>query len=158
MKKLACLLFACALSCAIPLTACSNNADSGNAASSSASNATKSTGSDARATIDYSESIIGTWEGKDRTYDDQLCRIEYKADGTWVYYVPDGDGWKVSIETNCKYSIEDDIETSHWTENGKEHNETIKISIEDDKLTMTTIATDDEDATINETSVFDRVQ
>ena len=56
----------------------------------------------AKVNVDYSEAILGTWEGKVTSsegseFDDgETHRWEYKADGTYVYYEKDGDDWLVS--------------------------------------------------------------
>ncbi len=53
---------------------------------------------------DYSDDIIGTWEGRCTSegaiFDDgQDHRWEYKDDGTFVYYVKNGDDWVPSEDT-----------------------------------------------------------
>ena len=57
---------------------------------------------------DFSADIIGTWEGQvtseQDTYGDGLQhRWEYKADGTYVYYVKDGENWVPSANTLNEY-------------------------------------------------------
>ncbi len=51
-----------------------------------------------KVTADYRADIIGTWEGhctsEGSVFDDgQEHRWQYNADGTYVYYVKDGDNW-----------------------------------------------------------------
>ena len=59
-----------------------------------------------KVTADYSQDIIGMWEGVemtgDETYGDANHRIEYKADGTYTYYDKVGDSWVPSKNAgNC---------------------------------------------------------
>ena len=51
-----------------------------------------------RITADYSQDILGTWEGKvtsaeDEHTDGEMHRWEYKADGTYAYYNKVGTEW-----------------------------------------------------------------
>ena len=71
-----------------------------------------------KVTADYSEAIIGLWEGVemtgDETYGDANHRIEYKADGTYVYYDKDGDDWKLSEDVDNEYNVDGDWLASRW--------------------------------------------
>ena len=71
-----------------------------------------------KVTEDYSQSIIGMWEGVemtgDETYGDANHRIEYKADGTYVYYNKDGDDWKLSEDVDNEYNVDGDWLASRW--------------------------------------------
>ena len=67
---------------------------------------------------DYSRDIIGLWEGVemtgDETYGDANHRIEYKADGTYVYYDKDGDNWKPSENVDNEYNVDGDWLATRW--------------------------------------------
>ena len=71
-----------------------------------------------KVTADYSQDIIGMWEGVemtgDETYGDANHRIEYKADGTYVYYNKDGDDWKLSEDVDNEYNVDGDWLASRW--------------------------------------------
>ena len=71
-----------------------------------------------KVTADYSEAIIGLWEGVEmtgeETYGDANHRIEYKADGTYVYYDKDGDDWKLSEDVDNEYNVDGDWLASRW--------------------------------------------
>jgi hypothetical protein len=86
---------------------------------------------------DFSEAIIGTWEGQvtsdqDTYGDGQQHRWEYKADGTYVYYVKDGDNWVPSTNTLNEYFVAGTLLCSRWINDGTEYREWWEIdSIED---------------------------
>ena len=71
-----------------------------------------------KVTADYSQDIIGMWEGVemtgDETYGDANHRIEYKADGTYVYYDKDGDNWKPSENVDNEYNVDGDWLATRW--------------------------------------------
>ena len=86
---------------------------------------------------DFSEAVLGTWEGQvtsdqDTFGDGLLHRWEYKADGTYVYYVKDGDRWKPSTNTLNEYFVAGKLLCSRWINDGKELREWWEIeSIKD---------------------------
>ena len=88
---------------------------------------------------DYAEPILGTWEGhvtnsEGSEFDDgETHRWEYKADGTYVYYVKDGDNW-VPYEgtTLSEYFVDGTLLCTRWVDNGVENREWWEIvSIKD---------------------------
>ena len=90
-----------------------------------------------RVTADYSADIIGMWEGQvtseQDTYGDGLLhRWQYNADGTYVYYVKDGDNWVPSANTLNQYFVDGNLLCSRWINSGTEYREWWEIeSIED---------------------------
>ena len=86
---------------------------------------------------DFSADIFGTWEGQvtseqDTFGDGLLHRWEYKADGTYVYYVKDGDNWVPSTNTLNEYFVAGNLLCSRWINAGTEYREWWEIeSIED---------------------------
>ena len=50
----------------------------------------------------------------DETYGDANHRIEYKADGTYVYYDKDGNDWKLSEDVDNEYNVDGDWLASRW--------------------------------------------
>ena len=74
---------------------------------------------------DYSADIVGIWEGQisseQDTYGDGLQhRWEYKADGTYVYYVKDGDNWVPSANTLNEYFVAGKLLCMRWVNAGTE--------------------------------------
>ena len=69
---------------------------------------------------DYSNDIIGTWEGRltsdqDTYSDNQLHRWEYKTDGTFVYYRQNDHGdWVADVNTMGEYFVDGVLLCSRW--------------------------------------------
>ncbi|UKK59372.1 hypothetical protein L6470_13565 [Prevotella communis] len=69
---------------------------------------------------DYSNDIIGTWEGRltsdqDTYSDNELHRWEYKADGTFVYYRQNSHGeWVADVNTMAEYFVDGVLLCSRW--------------------------------------------
>ena len=89
---------------------------------------------------DYSADIVGMWEGQatsdEGTYGDgKQHRWEYKADGTFVYYVKDGDDWVPSTNTLNEYFVAGNLLCTRWIDNEIEYREWWEIeSIENDVM------------------------
>ena len=92
-----------------------------------------------KVTSDLSAAIVGTWEGhvtnsEGSEFDDgETHRWEYKADGTYVYYVKDGDDW-VPYEGNTlnEYFVDGVLLCTRWIDNDVENREWWEIvSIKD---------------------------
>ncbi len=71
-----------------------------------------------RVSADYSNDILGLWEGVEMTGDETFgnveARIEYKADGTYIYYKRNGDDWTPSINVDNEYNIDGDWLATRW--------------------------------------------
>lgn len=70
-------------------------------------------------TVDYSNAILGTWEGVEltgyETYGNAMHRWEYKADGTYVYYSKDQNGkWVPSFDILQEYNVDGDWLATRW--------------------------------------------
>ena len=108
---------------------------------------------------DYSEAVIGTWEGKNASVQDansqeQMHRLELKADGTYVYYNEDGDSWKPSGDTLNEYFVVGNLLCMRWINEGTEYRECWEIeSIEDGVMKCKAIRHDDNGITF--TPIFD---
>lgn len=78
----------------------------------------------AKVTADYSQDIIGLWEGVEmtgyETYGDASHRIEYKADGTYIYYKKDGDKWVSNNDRFCEYNVDGDWLATRWQNEGSD--------------------------------------
>jgi hypothetical protein len=88
---------------------------------------------------DHSEEIIGLWEGRctseGSAFDDgQDHRWEYKEDGTFVYYVQDGDGWALGENTVSDYFVAGDLLCTRWENSGAENREAWEIAIDGDVM------------------------
>ena len=87
---------------------------------------------------DLNTDIIGMWEGhstgeEGSEFDDgENHRWEYKADGTYVYYVKDGDNWVPSANTLNEYFVAGKLLCMRWINADQELCEWWEIeSIED---------------------------
>ena len=79
-------------------------------------------------TADYSEDIIGLWEGVemtgDETYGNAEARIAYLTDGTYRYYQKNSEGeWEVKAgQELSEYNVDGDWLATRWQEKGGEMN------------------------------------
>jgi hypothetical protein len=97
-----------------------------------------------KVTADYSAAIVGTWEGKvtsaqDTYGDGEEHRWEYKADGSFVYYVKDGDDWVPSANTLNEYFVDGNLLCMRWVDNGIEYREWWEIAIDGDTMNWTAL-------------------
>lgn len=78
----------------------------------------KSTFTYTKVTSDYSQDIIGMWEGVEitgyETYGNAEHRILYNADGTYVYFVKSGDDWVPSANVDNEYNVDGDWLATRW--------------------------------------------
>ena len=112
---------------------------------------------------DYSKDIIGTWEGKctseGSVFDDgQDHRWEYKDDGTFVYYVKNGDSWVPSEDTMNEYYVAGNLLCSRWMENGQENREWLDISIDGDNMNWTALREGEDGKTYTSTFEMTKVE
>ena len=113
-------------------------------------------------TEDYSDDIIGTWEGRctseGSVFDDgQVHRWEYRADGTYVYYVKDGDNWVPGTNTLNEYFVDGVLLCTRWIDNGQENREWWEIRIEDGKMTWTALRANEDGTTYTVTFEMSKV-
>ena len=112
---------------------------------------------------DYSADIIGMWEGQvtseQDTYGDGLQhRWEYKADGTYVYYVKNGDEWVPSANTLNEYFVAGNLLCSRWINAGTELREWWKIeSIENGVMKWTALRQKEDGTTFTSTFEMKKV-
>jgi len=94
---------------------------------------------------DYQQAILGTWEGRctseGSVFDDgQEHRWQYKADGTYVYYVKDGDNWKpYANNTLNEYFVDGNLLCTRWVDSGQENREWWEITITGNKMNWTAL-------------------
>ncbi len=94
----------------------------------------------ARVTDDFSSDIIGTWEGsctrEGSVFDDgQPHRWEYHDDGTFVYYVQDGDEWVAHNDGD--YYVNGTLLCTRWFEGEVDNREWREITIDGDTMSWT---------------------
>jgi hypothetical protein len=114
-------------------------------------------------TADYSEAIVGTWQGhctsEGSVFDDgQEHRWEYKADGTFVYYVKDGDNWVPSDNTLNEYFVDGTLLCTRWIDNGVENREWWEITIADGKMNWTALRQNEDGTTFTATFEMEKVE
>ena len=117
-----------------------------------------------KVTTDYRDAIVGTWEGRctseGSVFDDgQEHRWEYKADGTYVYYVKDGNNW-VPYATNTlnEYFVDGNLLCTRWIDNGVENREWWEITIADGKMNWTALRQNEDGTTFTATFEMERVE
>ena len=117
-----------------------------------------------KVTANHTADIIGTWEGhctsEGSVFDDgQEHRWEYKADGTYVYYVKDGDSW-VTYEGNTlnEYFVDGTLLCTRWIDLGQENREWWEITIADGKMNWTALRQNPDGTTFTATFSMTKVQ
>ena len=115
-------------------------------------------------TADYRTAIVGTWEGhctsEGSEFDDgQEHRWQYNADGTYVYYVKDGNNW-VPYATNTlnEYFVDGNLLCTRWIDNGVENREWWEINIDGDKMNWTALRQNEDGTTFTATFEMKKVQ
>ena len=118
----------------------------------------------AKVTADYSEAVLGTWEGhctsEGSVFDDgQEHRWQYNADGTYVYYVKDGDNW-VPYEGNTlnEYFVDGNLLCTRWIDQGQENREWWEITINGDKMNWTALRENPDGTTFTATFEMTKVE
>ena len=110
----------------------------------------------------YGQNILGTWEGRctseGSAFDDgKDHRWEYKADGTYVYYVKDDDKWVASDNEANEYFVAGNLLCTRWIEGGKENREWWEVSIDGDAMSWTALREDDDGKTFTSSFEMKRV-
>ena len=114
-------------------------------------------------TADYRADIVGTWQGRctseGSVFDDgQEHRWQYNADGTYVYYVKDGDSW-VPYEGNTlnEYFVDGTLLCTRWIDQGQENREWWEITIKGDKMNWTALRENADGTTFTATFEMEKV-
>ena len=120
-----------------------------------------------RVTEDYSEDILGIWEGKITSeksdYDDlEEHRWEFKKDGTFLFYFKEKGKWKVSDDAYADYFVEGPLLCTRWKNNGKNQQENREWweveSIKDDVMKWTGLRADEDGSTYTATFEMKKVE
>jgi hypothetical protein len=113
---------------------------------------------------DYRADIVGTWQGHctsaGSVFDDgQEHRWEYKADGTYVYYVKSGDNW-VPYATNTlnEYFVDGNLLCTRWIDSGVENREWWEVSINGNKMNWTALRENPDRTTFTATFEMTKVE
>ncbi len=113
---------------------------------------------------DYRAAIIGTWEGRctseSSVFDDgQEHRWQYNADGTYVYYVKDGDSWVPYAENTLnEYFVDGNLLATRWIDNGVENREWWEITINGNKMNWTALRENPDRTTFTATFEMTKVE
>ena len=117
----------------------------------------------AKVTADYSEAVLGTWEGRctseGSVFDDgQEHRWQYNADGTYIYYVKDGDNW-VPYEGNTlnEYFVDGNLLCTRWIDLGQENREWWEITIDGSQMHWTALRQNADGTTFTATFEMEKV-
>jgi hypothetical protein len=116
-----------------------------------------------KVTADYRADIIGTWEGhctsEGSVFDDgQEHRWQYNADGTYVYYVKDGDNWVPSENTLNEYFVDGSLLCMRWIDNEQDNREWWEINIDGDKMNWTALRQKEDGSTFTATFEMKKVE
>jgi len=116
-----------------------------------------------KAPTDYRADILGTWEGRctseNSVFDDgQEHRWQYNADGTYVYYVKDGDNWVPSENTLNEYFVDGTLLCTRWIDLGQENREWWEITISGDKMNWTALRQKEDGSTFTATFEMKKVE
>ena len=111
---------------------------------------------------DYKEDIIGIWEGGRTSEssvfdDDENHRWEYKTDGTFVYYLKDGDNWVPSGNTMNEYFVDGPLLCTRWGDNGTESREWWEITVAGDSMNWTALRKNEDGTTFTASFAMTRV-
>lgn len=117
----------------------------------------------AKVNADYNQAIVGKWQGRctseGSVFDDgQEHQWEYKADGSYVYYVKEGNQWVASANTLNEYFVAGNLLCTRWVDNGQENREWWEITIENGVMKWTALRKKDDSTTYTATFEMKKVQ
>ena len=113
-----------------------------------------------RSDDDFSSDIIGTWEGsctsERSVFDDgQPHRWEYHDDGTYVYYVQNGEEWVAHNDGD--YFVNGILLCTRWFDGEVDNREWWEITIDGDTMSWTALRANDDGTTYTATFEMTRV-
>ena len=116
-----------------------------------------------RVTDDFEQSVIGTWEAQVQNGDNpQTWRWEFKADGTYVFSLKNGDDhWQVFEDEMSEYFVDGSLLCTRWqhTASSDEERDWWEIeSIQDGQMKWTALRLDEDLTTHTETLELSKVQ
>ena len=112
---------------------------------------------------DYSDDILGTWEGHSTSEgsvsdDGQDHRWGYKDDGTYIYYVKDGDDWVPSDNTLNEYFVAGNLLCTRWMDGDEEYREWWEISIDGDRMNWSALREGEDGKTFTATFEMKKIK
>lgn len=116
-----------------------------------------------RVTDDFEQSVIGTWEAQVQNGDNpQTWRWEFKADGTYVFSLKNGDDhWQVFEDEMSEYFVDGSLLCTRWqhTASSDEERDWWEIeSIQDGQMKWTALRLDEDLTTHTETLELNKIQ
>jgi len=119
-----------------------------------------------RVTDDYSTAILGVWEGKvtsgeDEHTDGEVHRWEYRDNGTYIFYSKVGDAWTTSTDFRSDYFVDGTLLCTRWqkAEDSEELREWWEIeSIKNGKMKWTALRMREDGTTYTATFEMTKVQ
>ena len=120
-----------------------------------------------RVTDDYKQAILGTWEGHmtsdfSEYGDNEIHRWEYLADGTYRFYLKEGNSWVPSDDAFAQYFVDGNLLCTRWKNNGEgmeEHREWWEIvSIENGVMNWTALRKNADGTTYTATFSMTKVE
>ena len=116
-----------------------------------------------RVTDDFEQSVLGTWEAQVTDGDkQQTWRWEFKANGTYVFSLKNGDDpWQVFEDYMSDYFVDGSLLCTRWknTASSDEERDWWEIeSIQDGKMKWTALRLDEDLTTHTETLELSKVQ
>ena len=111
---------------------------------------------------DESQSIIGTWQGRctsdGSAYDDgEEHRWQYLPDGSFVYYVKDGDNWVPGENTVSEYFVDGVLLCTRWESGELEFQEAWEVSINDSQMNWRALRQREDGSTFTVTFEMNRI-
>lgn len=112
--------------------------------------------------VDYRAAIVGTWQGhctsEGSEFDDgKIHRWAYMADGTYIYYVKEGDKWVPSENTLNEYFVDGNLLCTRWINDGQENREWWEITIAGNKMNWTALRQNPDGTTFTATFEMEKV-
>ena len=120
-----------------------------------------------KVTVDYSQAILGLWEGRSTgehsEFDDgENHRWEYLADGNFRYYHKVDGEWQLSDDAYANYFVDGNLLCTRWKNNGEnqeEHREWWEIaSIENNLMYWTALRQNADGSTYTATFSMNKMQ
>jgi hypothetical protein len=116
-----------------------------------------------RVTDNFEQAVVGTWEAQVQNGDNpQTWRWEFKADGTYVFSLKNGDDhWQVFEDEMSEYFVDGSLLCTRWqnTASSDENRDWWEIeSIQDGKMKWTALRLDEDLTTHTETLELNKIQ
>ena len=117
--------------------------------------------------VDYSDAIIGTWEGRCTSSDGSVFddgenhRWEYRSDGNYYYYYKENGKWKLSEPVYSNYFVQGPMLFTRWQNVGSDekNNENWEIeSIKDNVMKWSALRKKENGSTYTVTFEMRKVQ